>query len=1147
MPRLKIALLGHPKLEIDGRAVKTDRRKAIALLAYLACTATCHTREHLATLLWPEYERDSAYAYLRRTLWEINQMLGKGWLTQDRERIILEPNHELWLDTASFEALSHSNLGDVNLLTEAVSLYRGTFMEGFIVADTAPYEEWQTQQAEYYRRGLVGVLQKLIQVHSQRNEPSKALLYARQWLALDSIEEAAHCTIMRLHAGMGDRAGAIRQYETCVKVIKNELGIPPQPETTRLYEAIVSGKFCGPYFTHPISPAAEQPRSAPQLPVMPTPFIGRRAEVEQIKALIQEPTQRLITLTGPGGIGKTRLSIQVAEEVTDWFSDGVYFASLATTPTEEAIIPTLASVLDFSFYRDARPWQQLLDFLHAKQLLIVLDNFEHLLNACDLVLDILANAPGVKLLVTSRVRLNVQGEQLFPVGGMHSPEPAETGTWQNPEIQALSFSAVQLFSERARRVQPSFELSKANLKPVLDICRLVEGMPLGLELAAAWLELLRPNEIAEEISRSLDILETNLIDVPERQRSIRAVFESSWRLLSASEQTALKRLCVFRGSFSREAAQHVSGASLRMLLGLVEKSWLQQREGGRFQLHELLRQYGVGQLQMEMDEWQAAHERHAAFFTRFTSEQNLRMRGNQQLAGKQAFEEELNANIKAAWDWLVSLRRWSEILDPFAIGLIQVGLLREQMTEMIPWLRDTRLILASEPETCCSLAFAVISTLEIFCEENEYIQEHHPLERMKATWRMVHEYHLEEEMDLWFAVLAFMVHIRNLDPSAEAELETTVARLKKANDPWKLGVGLYLQALRGGMYALDHKKLLEAGEIFRNLGVLHEQGLVAELLGSQAIHQKQPLYVILEYYHQAKSFFTQMGDESRATLNFLDLSGLFFRVGLVEEGFDIYQETERALEKVGNTRRLAISLHWQSLHAARYSTFEHAWKTRMRQLELLQKENNQADYHLGLYEAGEILRIFGDPQKATEYYERAYPGFVQLNMLLSLGYYERAYGDLAFQQADYAKALRRYEKYAYFAGLENHPWSMAQARAKVALALARMGKSQQARREVRNLLVEISAWGEDELILTALLAEPVCLVQEGNHESAVELAAFIRHHPVAWKEMKQQAQNILDQAVHGLPEETVQAAVQRGQTLTLKFVADSIRARILDG
>ena len=262
MHRLKITLLGSPIIEIDGKAVKTDRRKAIALLAYLACTAKPQTREHLATLLWPEYDRDSAYAYLRRTLWEINQRLGKGWLRQEREYVILEATAGLWLDTAQFETLSFSKSSTVEKLKEAVSLYRGDFMEGFIVADTAPFEDWQTQQSEYYRREHATALEKLIQAHRLRNEPEQALQAARRWLALDGVNETAHAAIMRLLAEMGDRAGAVWQYEACAKGLRNELGIQPQPDTVRLYEAILSGEVGKPPSGSHLSSPAEHPHPA---------------------------------------------------------------------------------------------------------------------------------------------------------------------------------------------------------------------------------------------------------------------------------------------------------------------------------------------------------------------------------------------------------------------------------------------------------------------------------------------------------------------------------------------------------------------------------------------------------------------------------------------------------------------------------------------------------------------------------------------------------------------------------------------------------------------------------------------------------------------------------------------------------------------
>jgi predicted ATPase/DNA-binding SARP family transcriptional activator len=1146
MPRLEITLLGTPEIKIDGKVVKTDRRKAVGLLAYLSVSGKSYSRDHLAALLWPDYPQDSAYAYLRRTLWELNQMLGKGWIILDRDHLAIQSSSEIWLDTVAFEQLSHTDLTDITAMTEAVTLYRGDFLEGFSIIDTAPFEDWQFQQAEYFRRKFAGVLEKLVNTHSLQGEHSQALPYARRWLALDPLNETAHCAIMRLLAEMGDRTGAIRQYETCVHIVKNELGVPPQPETTKLYQDILQGEVRAAIPDDAVSLKTEESRLVSRLPAMPTPFIGRRVEIEQIKTLIQNPTHRLITLTGPGGTGKTRLSIQAATEVCEFFPDGVYFSSLATVPTVEGVLPALAKTLEFSFYRDERPRQQLLDFLREKRLMMVLDNFEHLMEASDLVVEILANAPGIKLLITSRIRLNLQGEQLYLVGGMRSPEAGEAAAWDDPEMQAKPFSAVQLFLERARRVQPNFMLTKANVKQVMEICHLVQGMPLALELAAAWLELLPPVDIAAEITRSLDFLETNQVDVPNRQRSIRAIFESSWKLLSEGEQVTLQRLCVFRGSFSRQAAQQVSGATLRTLLGLVNKSWLQQTVDGRFHLHELLHHYGEEQLRMHAEEWQEAHDRHAAYFSTFVAEQNLRMRGDQQLVGMKAFEEELNSNIKAAWDWLVSERRWEKVIDPFAMGIIQVGLIREQVSEMIPWLREARLRLAADAGIDDLLALAVISTLEVFCEESEYIQDHNPSERIVSTWQFTIKHQLAKPMGFWFVLLASLVQTRNLASDAEEQFDKAVDRLRQENDPWKLGIALLLQATRYGEYALDEGILLEAEQIFADLGAWHEQGVIAELLGRHGDQQKQPFAVILAHYQQAKQCFNKMGDESRTALNFMNLAGLYFREGMIEKGFIVYQETQRVLEKVGNIRMLALNLHWESLHAVRYSNLEHALDTQQRSLELVRKQDNQSDFYWGLFELGDIYRVFGEPQKASALYEQAFIGFNSLKMVLALGYYERAYGDLAFLEGKFSDALVHYEQYAKYAKQDNHAWSMAHARAKLALTLAYLENREQARLELHDILSEIHTWREDELTLITLLVEAVCLIHEGKREQAIELAAFIQYHPVAWNETKQQAQVILESAMRGLSEDKIQATIQYGKELKLDSVINAIINRVAD-
>jgi tetratricopeptide (TPR) repeat protein len=280
-------------------------------------------------------------------------------------------------------------------------------MAGFAVADTAPFEDWQSGQAEYFRRLFAGALERLVEARADAGEFETALPHARRWLALDPLNESAQRAIMRLLAGMGDRSGAIRQYEACVQILRDELGIRPQPETEELYQAILHGEIAGTKRPAAVPRGAEA-RPLSRLPQMPTPFIGRRAEVEEVKSLLANAAHRLVTLVGPGGTGKTRLSIQAASELVDSFPDGVFFASLASVQSAEAIPPALAKALDFAFQREGEsPRGQLLDFLREKHLLLILDNFEHLLEGTGLVIDILTQAAGVKLMVTSRVRLNM--------------------------------------------------------------------------------------------------------------------------------------------------------------------------------------------------------------------------------------------------------------------------------------------------------------------------------------------------------------------------------------------------------------------------------------------------------------------------------------------------------------------------------------------------------------------------------------------------------------------------------------------------------------------------------------------------------------------------------------------------------------------
>ena len=401
------------------------------------------------------------------------------------------------------------------------------------------------------------------------------------------------------------------------------------------------------------TPSTQAPRH--NLPVQPTPFVGREEELCELARPLADPSVRLVSIVGVGGMGKTRLAIEAGTRQLERFTHGVYFVSLVGLETTEAIVPTTAQALGFSFYEGREPRQQLLDYLREKHMLLILDNFEHLLGGVSLVNDILHSASNVLVLSTSRVRLGVPEEHLFHLAGMDFPD------WETP-ADAMEYSAVKLFVQSARRVRPGFELAADDLKYVARICRLVGGMPLGILLAAAWLEMLTPAEIAAEMQHNLDFLATDLPGVPERQRSVRAVLDYSWNSLTEQERGVFRGLSVFRGGLTREAAQAVTGASLRDLMGLVNKSLLARTPTGRYEIHELLRQYAAEKLAEIPEQEQAAQDRHCAYYADFLRQREAHLFGQNQRAMLSEIEAEID-NARVGWEWAVAHAQVKRIGD----------------------------------------------------------------------------------------------------------------------------------------------------------------------------------------------------------------------------------------------------------------------------------------------------------------------------------------------------------------------------------------------------------------------------------------------------------------------------------------------------
>ena len=385
------------------------------------------------------------------------------------------------------------------------------------------------------------------------------------------------------------------------------------------------------------------------LPAPRTSFVGRADELASIDRMLDEPDCRLLTLVGPGGVGKTRLALEAAARRIDRYQHGVHFVPLVGVPAPDLLAPAVAESLQFqvdSAHSAISARDQLVDYLRERTALLVLDNFEHLLDARDLLTEVIEQAPQVELLTTSRERLQVQSEWVLDLEGLG-----------NGNGNAGDSAAVRLFVDRARQVDSGYALSDEERPHVERVCHLVNGMPLGIELAAAWASTLPCNEIADEIERNLGFLETTMQDVPERHRSLRAAFDQSWRLLSDDERRVFSRLAVFRGSFARDAAAAVAGAGLPQLHGLVSKSLVRRAGLGRFELHELLRQYAGERLAAEEAELASARESHARFYVGMLLARAEALVGEHMMEARDELRIDVE-NLRAAAEWAVT--HWSE-------------------------------------------------------------------------------------------------------------------------------------------------------------------------------------------------------------------------------------------------------------------------------------------------------------------------------------------------------------------------------------------------------------------------------------------------------------------------------------------------------
>ncbi len=904
---LHVRLLGGLHIAIPEKPpLRFSAKRAEVLLAYLALNRREHSRETLATLLWDDREHKQALANLRALLAQLPKGV-RPYLKTSRHVVMFKPDAQLWIDSLAFTELLDA-AATTEDLAAALDLYAGPFLDGVFVRESRGLEEWTAVLREQLNYRAIDAHLQIVQTALHERQHALGISHARALLALDPLREQAHRLLMRLLARDKQHNAALTQYETCRQLLADELGVEPAADTTQLYRRIVTAKQS----------------SHPPLPTPATPFMGRAAELTAMSQQLDQPDCRLLTVVGAGGVGKTRLALQVASLRQDDYLHGTYFVPLSTVETAVEIPLALAKSLNLAFQGQTAAESQLFQALANQELLLILDNIEHLLpEAAHFVGRLLAAAPDVMILATSRERLRLAAEHCYELAGLTAAEEAE-----------------QFFVACARRVLPDFSPTAHTFAAVRRICRLVDALPLGIELAAAWVHMLSCAEIAEEIEQNISFLAAPQQEGPERHQSLAAVFEYSWRLLAPAEQAALLKLSVFRGGFTRQAAQEVAGANLLMLRSLVDKSLLYRVEkaGDRYGLLEALRQH-IKRKWRDDAEQAATLDSHSEYYGRFLQAHQPNLRGQSRNETVQLLANELE-NCRRAWQTLLSCRSLNvQAMEGFVDCLCAIYLTRSWFSDGYKLLQPLHEPLLNHPpsearDVLLSRLLARLGNLASHMGQFQLALSHH--EDSLHYGRNV-----APDLDLAtnYIGLAQVSEILGQLPQAQSYAEnahalyeaagdeegTVVALRKMASAAQGIGqfveaASIYQRCLTMCRRAEDPVGIARAcnglGNALADLGQYREAYLAYE--ESLSIYRQMDnrystalvlcnigtIHAMLEEKAKARSCYeesfnicAEIGDDAGRGLALMNIGSTYEREGTMEKARDLYQQSIRILRQ----------------------------------------------------------------------------------------------------------------------------------------------------------------------------------------------------------------------------------------------------------
>lgn len=1022
-----LRLFGTFSATDDDRPITTFRsNRARALLAYLAVEPHILLwRDKLAGLLWSELPDVRARRNLSVTLTRLQNALD-SYTPALAERLFsttpqtLQFNHktELWCDALEVEqhlsavaAHAHPHIHTCTVCLEhlkaAVRLYRGEFLAGFSVEQAPLFEEWLTLTRESFHQKVLGALNTLAESALERHDYDEANRYAQQQLAREPWLEHAHYQYMRSLVQQGERSKALQQFESCRAQLAMEFGVAPGADITALYKQIQIEADT----TRPGAYRAEQPTypGSHTVPLSPNRFVGREQERSQLETLLDAADKRLVTVLGSGGMGKTRLATEVAYAVRDHFPDGVWFVSLvgveagSESAARTALIRAIYQVIPVTVHPNISPEMLLIATLRPQHLLLILDNMEQLVEGATLISELLRAVPHLTVLCTSRAPLKLQAEWLFPLGGL------PLSTTYNHDIDEAPKAApasIQLFVARAQQVAPTFTLTKENQATLLAICASTHGNPLGIELAAAMMRYRQPEQLALSLQQSLDALYSDQRDVESRHRSLRAIFTTSWQLLSEPEQRIMARLSLFRATFGVESAAAVAGATPAHLDSLMDQSLLTVMGHEQYELHVLVREY-VAEHLVARGEYDAAHTRYRRYFLGLLTDYYPALLGMEPRPTMERLQRVME-DIRTAWE--------SAVIQG------EVALLAQALPPL------TRFLMMSDRIGEVGIAFeqdAVHLTESLDYKDTETISLIGALWSSAAQTTLTHA-PLETLVTAGETICQLAHKLSSLSLEAEGWRVKGLAHLLKGSVEQ---ARLYLErALTLARQSNDTHLLILCLATFRT--PLESQRATAE---------------------EALTLATTIGDGWTIAQLYTNLAGAYYVNGDLVRAREAFQQLIAYHERSGHRRRLAMNLNnLGDLHRV-LGQYDQAHDLHRKALDIARSIGNRWSEQNVLESMGRYYRDIGDLIHARYLVEQAIAIVTEMDIIITVAHHYNLLGLVTLETGDREQAERAFTDAIQLNRVGGHHQVLMESYAGMARLAQRYGQKKRAARWVNRI------------------------------------------------------------------------------------------------